>query len=491
MAKSDLILLVLDPSPVLQLMERALRAADYEVAIVHDHDGLDKALQESSPALVLIAEVFAGENGIALAEEMLERFPTLPILLYADRDTTGLAKAALKTGLSGYLYPPLRTDDIVDSVNRSLARARRLGDWLRREVKRTTSSLEKKAKLSESERARFEAIFANIQDGVIVLDDEQNILFANHAVHQAFELGSQSIVGKPVHEVISNPDLTALLERSGEGVLKYHEINLDTGQVWNAQYTPIPKIGAAITMQDISYLKELDRMKNDFVHTVSHDLRSPLTALLGYAELIDRIGSLNDQQREFLRRIHSSVQHITTLVNDLLDLGRLEAGFDTRRESVKIESVLKFTLDTFENQARTKNIELSSSAETDLPPLRANPIRIRQMLDNLVGNAIKYTQNGGKVTINVDKQDDQIILQVTDNGPGIPPGEQSRVFDKFFRASNVPDRVQGTGLGLAIVKSIVESHRGRIWMESMLGQGTSFFVVLPTYVPTDQLAASA
>ncbi|HEY2981964.1 MAG TPA: ATP-binding protein [Anaerolineales bacterium] len=488
MSKPDLILLALDESPILQLMERALRAAGFEVAIVHDRAGLDNSMQESSPALTLLSETFAGESGLALAEGLLERFPTLPILLYAEHDTTGLAKASLQAGLSGYIFPPLRTDDIVESVNRSLARARRLGDWVRREVKRTTSSLEKKNKLTESERARFEAIFANIQDGVIVLDDEQKVLLVNESVRQAFELERDSWIGKSLLEAIPHPDLGSLLNRAGDGPVKYHEINLDAGQVLNAQYTIIPKIGAAITMQDISYLKELDRVKNDFVHTVSHDLRSPLTALMGYTELIDRIGPLNDQQRDFLVRIQTSVQHITTLVNDLLDLGRLEAGFDTRRESVHIESVLKYTLDTFENQAREKQITLTCNISKDLPPLRANPIRIRQMLDNLVGNAIKYTQAGGKVNVDAAQHDEQIIFRVTDDGPGIPAGEQTKIFDKFFRASNVPELVQGSGLGLAIVKSIVESHRGRIWLESTLGHGTSFFVVLPAFIQTEQLS---
>jgi two-component system NtrC family sensor kinase len=287
------------------------------------------------------------------------------------------------------------------------------------------------------------------------------------------------VAGRAMLEIISHPDVRSLLTRAAEGPLKYHEINLDNGQVLNAQFTPIPKIGSAITMQDISYLKELDRMKNDFVHTVSHDLRSPLTALLGYTELLDRIGPLNEQQHEFLNRIQASVQHITNLVNDLLDLERIEAGFDTRRESVYIESVLKYTLDTFEAQARAKKINLTSTLGADISPLRANPIRIRQLLDNLVGNAIKYTPEQGKIHVIVAARDKQIILQVTDNGPGIPQPEQARIFDKFYRASNVPEGTQGSGLGLAIVKSIVESHHGRIWVESSLGKGSSFFVVLP------------
>jgi signal transduction histidine kinase len=264
--------------------------------------------------------------------------------------------------------------------------------------------------------------------------------------------------------------------------LKYHEINFDDGRVFNAQYTPIPKIGAAITMQDISYLKELDRLKSDFIHTVSHDLRSPLTAILGYTELIGRTGPLNENQQEFLQRLQGSVQHVTVLINDLLDLGRLEAGFDTRREMVQLESVLKYTLDIVDLQMKKKKIKLSVDIKTEIKPLRANPIRIRQMLDNLVGNAIKYTQNEGNVNVNLSMHDDQIILSVEDNGPGIPAEEQSRVFEKFYRATNMAgnEGVTGSGLGLAIVKSIVESHQGRVWVESTVGKGSTFFVLLPT-----------
>jgi two-component system, OmpR family, phosphate regulon sensor histidine kinase PhoR len=262
--------------------------------------------------------------------------------------------------------------------------------------------------------------------------------------------------------------------------LKYHEINFDDGRVFNAQFTPIPKIGGAVTMQDISYLKELDRLKSDFIHTVSHDLRSPLTSILGYTELVERTGPLNSNQQEFLHRLQGSVQHITTLINDLLDLGRLEAGFDTRRELVHLESVLKFSLDMFDVQVKKKNIKLVADIASDLKPLRANPIRIRQMLDNLVGNAIKYTLPEGSVHVSMSMQADQIVLKVEDTGPGIPPEEQGRVFEKFYRATNTIEDVEGSGLGLAIVKSIVDSHQGRVWVESTVGKGSSFIVLLPT-----------
>ena len=481
MAKQDLILLALNPAPILDLMDRTLHAAGFEVARASDQPGLDKSVQEAIPALMIIGEKFAGQEGLSVARTMLERFPTLPIILYADQDATGLAKYALKLGLSGYLYPPLKMADIVDEVQKSLARGRKLGDWLRREVKRTTSSLVEKAEISEAERNKLEAIIANIQDGVIVVDQSKNILFVNRAIREIFTLDGKELTGKLLVDVIPNADLKALLVRSNEGPLKYHEINFDDGRVFNAQYTPIPKIGAAVTMQDISYLKELDRLKSDFIHTVSHDLRSPLTSILGYTELIERTGPLNENQTEFLQRLQGSIQHITALVNDLLDLGRLEAGFDTRREIVHLESVLRYSLDMFDAQIKKKNIQLSTNITQNLRSIRANPIRIRQMMDNLIGNAIKYTTTDGSIRVGISMQEHQIILKVEDTGPGIPPEEQSHVFEKFYRATNAPEGVEGSGLGLAIVKSIVDSHQGRVWVESILGKGSTFIVLLPTH----------
>jgi two-component system NtrC family sensor kinase len=133
--------------------------------------------------------------------------------------------------------------------------------------------------------------------------------------------------------------------------------------------------------------------------------------------------------------------------------------------------------------AKKKNINIDKEIVSGLPALRANPIRIRQMLDNLIGNALKYTPDDGRIHVGIQAEDSQLILQVSDTGPGIPADEQNRIFEKFYRATNVVEGSRGSGLGLAIVKSIVDSHQGRVWVESTLGQGSSFFVVLPAYEP--------
>lgn len=480
MTKQDLILLALDPSPTLDLFAKAFRASDFDVAIAIDQPGLEKSVQQSIPALMIVGERFDGVDGFTISTGVLERFPTMPIILYAEKDSPDLQSRVIHTGISGYLHPPLKIETILEEIQRTLLRARKLGDWLRREVRRTTASLEQKAQISEAERTKLEAIISNIQDGVLVLDDKHRILLANKTIYEVFSLNGAPILGRYVKDVIPNADLSALIERARNGALKYHEINFDDGRVYNAQYTPLARIGSAVTMQDISYLKEIDRLKNDFVHTVSHDLRSPLTSVLGYMELIERVGPLNESQHEFLERLRAGVHHMTSLVNELLDLGRLESGFDTRRETVDLKNVLDYSLNVYDNQIQKKKLRLDFDFSDDLKPLRANPIRIRQMIDNLVGNAVKYTPENGTIKVSLSMQENQVVLRITDSGPGIPPDEQARVFEKFFRASNRPNEVEGSGLGLAIVKSIVESHQGRVWVESKVGTGSTFIVLLPT-----------
>ena len=480
MSKPDLILLALEESPILNLMDRALRAINYDTAIARDTKAMARILQASTPALLLIGEKFDGLEGLKIAKELHDRFPTLPFLIYTEKVQPDLIKNILRLGLGNYLTPPLHTDDIIDAVETSLQNARRVGDWLRREVKKTTASLQKRAQISEAERSRLEGVFNSIHDCVMLLDLESKILLINPAMCRTFGLDEGSAIGKPVLDVIIHPDLRALLTRNDNNdLLQYHEVSFADGRVGNAQLTVIHDVGRALTMQDITYLKEMDRVRSEFVHTVSHDLRSPLTSVIGYTELVERAGTLNDLQRDFLHRIQDSVQQITGLINDLLDIGSLEAGLDTRREFIQLDGILRYTIDMLQGQIKSKHLTLKTDIGPSLPALRANPIRLRQVMDNVVGNAIKYSFPGGEINVSIHSEGDQMILSVIDAGPGIPAAEQPRIFDKFYRASNINPDIEGSGLGLAIVKTIVESHQGRIWVESTEGKGSSFFVVLP------------
>jgi two-component system NtrC family sensor kinase len=245
------------------------------------------------------------------------------------------------------------------------------------------------------------------------------------------------------------------------------------------QVTTVPAVGILATLHDITYLKELDRIKTDFVNMVSHDLRSPLTAILGYVELIQRAGEVSPQQTEFIERIRLSVNNITALITDLLDLGRIEVGLDEEIESVPLSLIISDAIDSLDQRLKKKKQKLKLEIEGELPSVAGNPTQLRQMLENLLNNAVKYTPEGGSIRLLGFEEDGQVILQVADTGPGIPTKEQRRIFDRFYRASNVTKDIQGTGLGLSIVKSIVDNHRGRIWVDSILGKGAVFTIVLP------------
>ena len=332
---------------------------------------------------------------------------------------------------------------------------------------------------TELERNKLDTILTNVEDGVLIVDLDGRIMLANQTV--SFALGlDDKVIGRYALDYILQEDLVELLNLENERTA-HREVKLDDGRTFHAQRTQINDIGTIITLQDITHLKELDRIKSEFVSNVSHDLRSPLTAILGYIELIDRVGPLTDTQKEFIHRVQVSVHNITSLINDLLDLGRIEAGFDARFETVTFAPLIQAVLEVISPHFEARHQQFDLDVPGDLPSVLGNPTRLRQMLANLLGNANKYTPHGGHITLRARAQGAQVILQVIDNGPGIPPSDQPYIFDKFYRASNIPSDAPGTGLGLSIVRSIVENHNGRIWVESIAGQGTKFTVVLPAY----------
>lgn len=331
-----------------------------------------------------------------------------------------------------------------------------------------------------AERSKLETILNNIQDGVIVVGQDRSLVMVNKAARQIFNISmDEDLKGLPFQGVFNHPELIDLLSVPDDSPTNRTEFGLDEDHLFSVHVTPIQGVGRALTLYDITNLKKLDRIKTEFVHTVSHDLRSPLTAILGYAELIGRAGPVNEVQREFIQRVQVSVQNITHLVDDLVDLGRIESGFDLRKESVRLDHLIHYSADGMKKALAAKGHQLQLAVPPNIPPILANPVQMRQMLDHLLDNAIKYTPPGGVITITGQLEQNQVILQVSDTGIGIPAVDLPYIFDKFYRAGNASGEVSGTGLGLAIVKSIVENHGGRIWVDSTVGKGSTFTLVLP------------
>lgn len=336
---------------------------------------------------------------------------------------------------------------------------------------------------TEHERDTLDAVLSRAEDVVILVDTENKVLLCNPAARGAFDVEGNSLEGQPLADVISHEDVLDLFAQNcDDGRDCTREIELKNNKVLYAHLTIVEGVGRAAVMQDISHLKELDRIKSDFVTTVSHDLRSPLTAILGYVELIGRVGPINKAQNEFINRIIFSVQSITALISDLLELGRIEAGFDVDRKPTPMRFVIRYAVEAQRQHLESRKQALEVDVPEGLPNVLGNPLRLKQMVTNLLENAIKYTPERGQIAIRAHSDNDMVIIEVSDSGVGIPPAQQTRIFEKFFRADNA-DSATGTGLGLSIVKGIVEQHDGRVWVESKLGEGSTFIVVLPAYVP--------
>ncbi len=326
---------------------------------------------------------------------------------------------------------------------------------------------------------RLESILSRIQDGVIVLDEDKKLRFINQAARRVFSLEGKEVQGEPVEQAIASEQLHELLENSVEHPDMWVELEASDGQEYRAQSAEVPGVGTAVTLTDITYLKRLDRIKNEFVSTVSHDLRSPLTSIMGYVDLIGRVGPVNDMQRQFMGKVQDSVRNITNLVDDLLMLGRVEAGLDARREPVTLPGLIQQAWTDLKTPVDKSLFQLTIDIPDSLQVLQANPVQFKNMVLNLLDNALRYTQSGGEIKVLGSQDDGSVVLQFIDQGVGILPQDLPYVFNKFFRGSNVASEISGTGLGLSIAKSVVENHDGRIWVESQPGQGTVVSVMFP------------
>ncbi|MBN2304322.1 MAG: HAMP domain-containing histidine kinase, partial [Anaerolineae bacterium] len=230
--------------------------------------------------------------------------------------------------------------------------------------------------------------------------------------------------------------------------------------------------------------KQIDRLKTEMVATTSHDLKNPLGAILGYVDLINMTNDLNERGQEYMRRVQRAVRLMRQLIDDLLDMARIESGIRLLYSHVMLRKLVNDVVDSLDMQISEKDMRITVMIDASLPPIPADEFRLGQVLTNLIGNAIKYTPPEGEVTIRAVPRDGLAHIAVKDNGMGISPDDQPQVFERFFRVRNErTDGIEGTGLGLAIVKSLVQAHGGQIGLESRLGEGSTFSFTLPLAAP--------
>jgi two-component system NtrC family sensor kinase len=332
---------------------------------------------------------------------------------------------------------------------------------------------------ANNERQKLQAIISGVQDIIFVVDLRQRLALANPAAGRNLGL-YQEAYGRPITEVL---DETALIEFSQLPANNGHrskDIPLADGRVFNCSLVKIPEVGNVVLMHDVTTFKQLDALKSEFVSHVSHDLKAPLAVIQGYIWLLDQMPEINEEARSYVQSIFNSVDRMLGLISNLLDLGKIEMGIETEFQDIDLAMVVLSAVEHVRPLADEKKVLLNTEIGQNALPVRGSSIRLEQAVANLVGNALKFTPPGGCVAVRVGIEGSRIMVRVTDNGPGIPPALQAKLFQKFSRLGQKATKEgEGHGLGLAIVKSIVDAHQGQVWVESEPGKGSTFGFALP------------
>ena len=343
----------------------------------------------------------------------------------------------------------------------------------------------------EASRRQLEAVLNSTPDPVLVTDHRNRLLLANRAAAIALGLKSGNAnSGEKTEKVVKLRPLLNLLQ---DTTLENQSLEVEMGdkRTYLATASSVMvegrRIGRVCIMRDVTHFKELDTLKSEFVSTVSHDLRSPLTLMRGYATMLEGSSDLNEQQLGYVKKIVTGVDNMARLVNNLLDLGRIDIGVGLQVENVMVLDIIQRVVGALQIAASQKNITLNVELPKDMPnTIEADQSLLHQAVYNLVENAIKYTPENGKVNVRTITKSDMLIFAIEDSGYGIPEDDIPHLFEKFYRSKQRETRAQtGSGLGLAIVSSIAANHGGRVWVESTLGKGSTFYLQVPLTQPKE------
>ncbi len=377
-------------------------------------------------------------------------------------------------------------------------------------IREQAESLGSMLRTQQVEASRSMAILEAVADGVLVTDGQNMITLFNESAQQILDLDREAVVGKSLDaftglfgraarswmETINQ--WTSDLNSFEPGGTYAERITLDNKKVVSIHLAPVVMrnefLGTVSIFRDITHQVEVDRLKSEFVATVSHELRTPMTSIKGYVEvlLMGAAGELTDQQASFLQVVKTNTERLNILVNDLLDVSRIEAGKVTL--SIQPLNLSEIANDVIQEQLRQseeedKPMKIDLELATTIPRVPGDPERVRQILSNLVNNAYNYTQPGGQINIRLRQVEDEVQVDVKDNGIGITLEEEKRIFERFYRGEDpLVLATAGNGLGLSITQQLIEMHHGRIWMMSkgVPGDGSTFSFTLPLHSNSEE-----
>lgn len=344
-----------------------------------------------------------------------------------------------------------------------------------------------------AEKTKTEAVVLSIDDGIVMTNREGHILLINNKAKKILDVTDIS-PEKTIFDYIKSNELKKAFESlfphdtdiareeadiSGKDYTRVYQVISQPVRTSKGEY-----LGKVFVMRDISLERELDKMKDDFLHSITHDLRNPMTSIRGFVKfLLDGVaGPLNEQQRKMLDTVDRASFRLLGLINDILDVAKMEAGKMTLElSSVNLKDICNEVLNIYQPQAERKSISLEMVTDGEIPKIYADGKLLERVYTNLIGNALKFTPENGKITVKIQDNTDYVQSSVIDTGEGIPPEYLEKIFDKYQQVAG--HRKGGTGLGLTICKYIIEAHGGKIWVESKLKEGSKFTFILPKKGP--------
>lgn len=370
--------------------------------------------------------------------------------------------------------------------------------YLAQTFNRMTSQLKQYAEIQLdkliAEKTKTESIIFSIDDGIVMTDSNGEILLINSRAKKILN-ATDNIENKKIWDYIKDPQLHSVFNELISEEKNKKEIDLsgkEYTRVYLASSQPVKtlkgdKIGKVIVLRDISLEKEIDKMKDDFLHSITHDLRNPMTSIRGFVKFLSDgvAGPLNEKQKKMIETIDNASFRLLNMINDILDIAKLEVGkMELQLTEIDLPTICKGVLELLQPQITKKSINIVQTYN-GVPKIFADQNLIERVYMNLIGNAIKFTPENGQIKIEIKENKNIIESTISDTGEGIPPEYLEKIFDKYQQVTG--HRKGGTGLGLTICKYIVESHKGKIWAESELGKGSKFIFWLPKN-PTEKLS---
>ncbi|QTA78212.1 Two component system sensor histidine kinase [Desulfonema limicola] len=485
------VLIVDDERDIREGSQRIISRMDCHVTTASCGAEALEILEKESFSIMLLDLKMPGIDGMEVLRQVKAKNEKILVIIITGFATVETAIEAMKKGAYDFIPKPFEPDHLRIVVNRAKdkLRLRWRAETMARERERTLSDL-------HTEKSRVRTIVESLPNGVVVTDRKGKVSLMNPAFLHHLDLASDTELGSHISDYVNDKKFCDFIMEMSQGKhlesdqIPAYEISLPNGKYLLARSRPImgdnPEdcLGAVVNFVDITAMKEIDKVKSEFVAKVSHELRSPLSTIHEQLAMVikEMVDETSHVDQHLLSRAKEKTQGLIALIGDLLDLSRIEAGANFQEpQPVNIGELLNNIVDFMQARASSRKQSLTiETSDSQIPLFTADPVALESIFGNLIANAINYTPENGTIKVRLDKQNNNICIDVKDTGFGIESKYLDKIFERFYRVKNENTRfITGTGLGLPIVKSLVDELGGKIEVQSEPGKGTCFKVLLP------------